>query len=67
MVFKVHEFESEQEAKEKVALVDELMGLPNGGDTLTIAIPFEHNGKWYINADEEYSHLVGGITEITVE
>lgn len=67
MAFRVHQFETEQEAIDKVAFIDKLMGFPNGGDTQTIAVPFEHNGKWYINADEEYSHLVGEITEIITE
>ena len=67
MGYRVHEFETEQEAIDKVAIIDKLMGFPNGGDTQTIAVPFERNGKWYIAADVEYSHMIGEPIEITLE
>ena len=67
MGYRVHEFDTEQQAIDKVAMIDELMGFPNGGDTQTIAVPFEHNGKWYIAADVEYSHMIGEPIEITIE
>jgi hypothetical protein len=60
-----YEFNTEEEACDLVEFLNGKMSLPNKV-TKQAAIPFEHNGKWYIAADVEYNQYID-LTPITIE
>lgn len=66
MEYNVHTFETEQEALDAVAVIDNHFGF-TGNITQTYAITEEYNGVWFIYADETTVKFLGESEVINIE